>query len=68
MLTLRKGLNFFVAHKEADVYHRIECEKLLDGLSKDEQDKAEIAAVSTAKHLWNFLSGIASKHNLSAAA
>ena len=64
----KEGLEFFVAHKEADVYHRIECEKLLDGLSKDEQDKAEIAAVSTAKHLWNFLSGIASKHNLSAAA
>jgi pyrroloquinoline-quinone synthase len=64
----KKGLEFFVTHKEADVYHRIECEKLLDGLSKEEQDKAEVAALSTAKHLWNFLSGIAEKHNLPKAA
>ena len=64
----KEGLEFFVAHKEADVYHRIECEKLLDGLSDEEQSKAEIAALSTAKYLWNFLSGIANKHNLQAAA
>ena len=64
----KEGLQFFVAHKEADVYHRIECEKLLDGLSKEEQVKAEVAALSTAKYLWNFLSGIAIKHNLQAAA
>jgi len=63
-----KGLEFFVAHKEADVYHRVECEKLLDGLSKEEQGKAEVAALSTAKYLWNFLSGIAAKHNLQVAA
>jgi len=47
----KEGLEFFVAHKEADVYHRIECEKLLDGLSKEEQVKAETAALSTAKYL-----------------
>jgi len=64
----KEGLEFFVAHKEADVIHREECEKLLDGLSKEEQGKSEIAALSTAKHLWNFLSGIAAKHNLQAAA
>ena len=64
----KEGLEFFVAHKEADVYHRAECEKLLDGLSKEEQSKAEKAALSTAKYLWNFLSGIAAKHNLQAAA
>ena len=64
----KEGLEFFVAHKEADIYHRAECEKLLDGLSEGEKSKAEIAAVSTAKHLWNFLSGIAAKHNLQAAA
>ena len=40
------------------------CEKLLDSLSKDEQAKAEKSALSTAKYLWNFLSGIAEKHNL----
>ena len=64
----KEGLEFFVAHKEADVHHRKECEKLLDGLSEEEQDKAEIAALSTAKYLWNFLSGIEAKHNLQVAA
>jgi pyrroloquinoline-quinone synthase len=64
----KEGLEFFVAHKEADIHHRAECEKLLDGLSQDEQGKAEVAALSTAKYLWNFLSGIATKHNLQAAA
>jgi len=64
----KEGLEFFVAHKEADVYHREECEKLLDGLSEGEQNKAEKAALSTAKYLWNFLSGIAAKHNLQVAA
>ncbi len=64
----KAGLEFFEVHKEADVYHREACEKLLDGLSKKEQDKAEKAALSTAKYLWNFLSGMAAKHNLQAAA
>ena len=64
----KEGLEFFVAHKEADIHHRAECEKLLDGLSQDEQGKAEVAALSTAKYLWNFLSGIATKHNLQAVA
>ena len=59
------GLAFFETHKKADVYHRQECEVLLDNLSKDDQAKAETAALKTAKHLWNFLSGIAQKHNLS---
>ena len=64
----KEGLEFFETHKKADVYHRVECEKLLDGLSKKEQSAAEKAALSTAKYLWNFLSGIAAKHNLQAAA
>ena len=67
-VTSKEGLEFFETHKKADVYHRVECEKLLDGLSKEEQDKAEKAALSTAKYLWNFLSGVAAKHNLQAAA
>ncbi|NCU54312.1 MAG: pyrroloquinoline quinone biosynthesis protein PqqC [Candidatus Fonsibacter ubiquis] len=58
------GLAFFETHKKADVYHRQECEVLLDNLSKDDQAKAEKAALSTAKYLWNFLSGVAQKHNL----
>ena len=64
----KEGLEFFEVHKEADIYHREACEKLLDGLSKNEQEKAEKAALSTAKYLWNFLSGMAAKHNLQAAA
>ena len=64
----KEGLEFFETHKKADVYHRVECEKLLDGLSKEEQGKAEIAALLTAKYLWNFLSGMAEKHNLPQAA
>ena len=62
------GLEFFEAHKSADVHHRAECEKLLDSLSEKEQHKAEKAALSTAKYLWNFLSGMSVKHNLQAAA
>ena len=60
----KEGLEFFEVHKAADVYHREACEKLLDGLSKEEQIKAEKSALSTAKYLWNFLTGIAVKHNI----
>ena len=60
----KEGLEFFEAHKSADVVHRAECEKLLDSLSKEEQKKAEHASVLTARYLWNFLSGMTSKHNL----
>ena len=61
----KEGLEFFEAHKSADVIHRAECEKLLDGLSKEEQKKAENASLLTARYLWNFLSGMVSKHKLS---
>ena len=64
----KEGLEFFEAHKAADVIHRVECEKLLDGLSKEEQDKAEQASLYTARYLWNFLSGMVSKHKLQVAA
>jgi len=59
-----EGLRFFEVHKNADVYHREACEKLLDNLSKEEQEKAEKSALSTAKYLWNFLTGMAVKHNI----
>ena len=64
----KEGLEFFEAHKSADVHHRAECEKLLDGLSKEEQEKAEKASMLTARFLWNFLSGMTTKHNLKQAA
>jgi len=63
-VTSKEGLKFFEVHKAADVYHRQACEKLLDGLSKKEQNKAEKSALSTAKYLWNFLTGMAVKHNI----
>ena len=50
-------------HKEADILHRSECEKLLDTLN-DEEKLAEKAALTTAKFMWNFLSGLAIKHKL----
>ena len=60
----KEGLEFFEVHKAADTYHRVACEKLLDGLTKSEQAKAEKSALSTAKYLWNFLTGMAVKHNI----
>ena len=63
-VTSKEGLKFFEVHKAADVYHREACEKLLDLMSKEEQVRAEKSALSTAKHLWNFLTGIAVKHNI----
>ncbi len=67
-VTSKKGLEFFEAHKAADVIHRKECEKLLDSLTEEEKDKAEKASVLTARYLWNFLSGMSTKHKLQAAA
>ena len=64
----KEGLEFFEAHKSADVIHRAECEKLLDSLSKEEQKKAEKASLKTAKYLWNFLSGMTVKHKLQSVA
>ena len=61
------GLEFFEVHKAADVHHRKECELLLDSMTTDEQEKAEKAALSTAKYLWNFLTGMSEKHNLAVA-
>ena len=63
-VTSKEGLEFFEVHKAADVYHREACEKLLDNLSSEEQKKAEVSALSTAKYLWNFLTGMAVKHNI----
>ena len=33
-------------------------------MSKEEKEEAEKSALSTAKYLWNFLTGIAVKHNI----
>ena len=49
-------------------YEGLTNEKLLDGLTKDEQEKAEKASMLTARYLWNFLSGMTTKHKLQIAA
>ena len=67
-VTSKEGLEFFEAHKAADVIHRKECEKLLDALTEEEKEKAEKASVLTARYLWNFLSGMSTKHKLQVAA
>ena len=67
-VTSKEGLEFFEAHKAADVIHRKECEKLLDALTEEEKFKAEKASMLTARYLWNFLSGMSSKHKIQAAA
>ena len=36
----------------------------VDSLSEEEQKKAETASLLTARYLWNFLSGMVSKHKL----
>ena len=38
-VTSKEGLEFFEAHKSADVIHRAECEKLLDSLTEDNRRK-----------------------------
>ena len=40
----------------------------LDSLSDEEKIKAEQASMLTARYLWNFLSGMTSKHKLRIAA
>jgi len=67
-VTSKEGLEFFEAHKAADVIHRKECEKLLDALTDEEKIKAEKASMLTARYLWNFLSGMSTKHKIQAAA
>ena len=67
-VTSKEGLEFFEAHKAADVIHRKECEKLLDALTEEEKVKAEKASILTARYLWNFLSGMSTKHKIQAAA
>ena len=51
-----RSLSFFEVHKEADVYHRQACEKLLDAFEEEEQPLALKAANKSATALWDFLS------------
>ena len=59
-----QGLEYFVVHKDADVLHREQSEKLMLQLNKEEQVLAEEAALSTGHMLWSFLSGLCDKHDI----
>lgn len=59
-----QSLKFFHVHEKADIWHREQCETLLNRLTNEEQQKALVSAKETAKSLWNFLSGIALKHGM----
>jgi pyrroloquinoline-quinone synthase len=59
-----QGLEYFVVHKDADVLHREQSEKLMLQLNEEEQVLAEEAALSTGHMLWSFLSGLCDKHNI----
>jgi len=63
-ITDNKSLKFFYVHEKADVWHREQCELLLNQLTDEEKKKALVAGKETAKALWSFLSGIALKHNM----
>ena len=51
----KEGLEFFEAHKSADVIHRAECEKLLDSFLKKNKKKLSQASLLTARYLMEFL-------------
>ena len=61
--------NNFATHLLVDLsYDKILDDLNSDDLSNDEQKKAEKAALSTAKYLWKFLSGMSEKHSIQQAA
>lgn len=51
-----RSLSFFNVHKEADVYHREACEKIIDKLPESSTDVALKASLKSAQALWDFLS------------
>ena len=57
-----RTLKFFTVHADADVWHREECAKLIEGLSEEEQEKVMAGAMAGAKLLWGFLDGMMSVH------
>ena len=57
-----RTVEFFAVHHEMDVYHRQDCEKMLDALPEADKEKAVTAARETAEALWNFLSGVHMAH------
>lgn len=57
-----RGLAFFRVHVEADRVHRERGRKLLDELTPEMQEKAQDAAVRSARALWDFLTEVQAFH------
>ena len=67
-ITDERTLKFFDVHADADVWHREECAKLIEGLSEAEQQKVLEGAEAGAKLLWGFLDGMMEIHGSHACA
>jgi pyrroloquinoline-quinone synthase len=59
-------IEFFEAHRTADVYHRAAIEKILAALPAKEQAEARAAAERAALALWDFLSEVHGRDALAA--
>ncbi len=53
-----RALQFFIVHKEADVWHSEECAAIISKLVDSEQEQVRQGAIDGAKLLWEFLDGI----------
>ena len=52
----KDSLSFFTVHQSSDVWHRKECEKLMDIFPEKKHNPALKSAGRSAKALWDFLS------------
>ena len=53
-----KTLEFFNLHQEADVYHSKSCEKLINNIEPQYQNKSKKSACIAAESLWEFLTEV----------
>lgn len=51
-----KTLKFFQVHEKADVYHSKACEKIIESISPEHEEKALRAVEKSTSALWDFLS------------
>ena len=54
----KRSLSFFTVHQEADKYHRLACEKLMDSFPEEKHGVAIEAAKKSAQSLWDFLTDV----------
>lgn len=57
-----RTLQFFSVHKETDEWHAADIANIINGLGKDDQDKAVQGAGRGAKLLWKFLDEMMTIH------